>query len=111
MALAEDKPLPALHSSADVRPLNMDDFKFAHEQVGVKTFVFVIISGSSCPMCITDMFILVLFKPVEIHCLSITSVTDLACHNNGSCNLSYETAIDVLNSLTALHGFHCTFSV
>ncbi|KAL8548620.1 hypothetical protein ACS0TY_007781 [Phlomoides rotata] len=33
LALADDKPLPALHSSADVRHLNMDDFKFAHEQV------------------------------------------------------------------------------
>ncbi|KAL3648017.1 hypothetical protein CASFOL_008985 [Castilleja foliolosa] len=33
LALAENKPLPALHSSADVRPLSMDDFKFAHEQV------------------------------------------------------------------------------
>lgn len=33
LALAENRPLPALHSSVDVRPLNMDDFKFAHEQV------------------------------------------------------------------------------
>ncbi|GFQ05709.1 ATPase family aaa domain-containing protein 1 [Phtheirospermum japonicum] len=33
LALAEDRPLPALHSSADVRPLTLDDFKFAHEQV------------------------------------------------------------------------------
>ncbi|XP_041020942.1 uncharacterized protein LOC121262512 isoform X2 [Juglans microcarpa x Juglans regia] len=32
-ALAENKPLPALHSSADVRPLKMEDFKYAHEQV------------------------------------------------------------------------------
>ena len=34
LALAENRPLPALHSSVDVRPLCMDDFKFAHEQVG-----------------------------------------------------------------------------
>ncbi|KAL1825844.1 uncharacterized protein LOC108214240 isoform X1 [Daucus carota subsp. sativus] len=33
LALAENRPLPALHSSVDVRPLCMDDFKFAHEQV------------------------------------------------------------------------------
>ncbi|GFZ13726.1 AAA-type ATPase family protein [Actinidia rufa] len=34
VALAENRPLPALHhSSADVRPLNADDFKYAHEQV------------------------------------------------------------------------------
>ncbi|GAA0152143.1 hypothetical protein LIER_10696 [Lithospermum erythrorhizon] len=33
LALAENKPLPALHSSADVRSLNMEDFKYAHEQV------------------------------------------------------------------------------
>ncbi|KAG8370650.1 hypothetical protein BUALT_Bualt13G0005300 [Buddleja alternifolia] len=33
LALAENKQLPALHSSADVRPLSMDDFKYAHEQV------------------------------------------------------------------------------
>ncbi|XP_070044244.1 uncharacterized protein [Nicotiana tomentosiformis] len=32
-AVAENKPSPALHSSADIRPLNMDDFKYAHEQV------------------------------------------------------------------------------
>ncbi|KAL0391112.1 UNVERIFIED_CONTAM: Spastin, partial [Sesamum calycinum] len=33
LALAENRPLPALHSSADVRPLTMDDFRYAHEQV------------------------------------------------------------------------------
>ncbi|KAL8094541.1 hypothetical protein AgCh_036175 [Apium graveolens] len=33
LALAENRPLPALRSSVDVRPLSMDDFKFAHEQV------------------------------------------------------------------------------
>lgn len=33
LALAENGPLPALHSSADVRSLSMDDFKYAHEQV------------------------------------------------------------------------------
>lgn len=33
VALAENRPLPAVSSSADVRSLSMDDFKFAHEQV------------------------------------------------------------------------------
>ncbi|KAL5701241.1 hypothetical protein ACHQM5_026601 [Ranunculus cassubicifolius] len=33
LALAENRALPPLHSSADVRPLNMEDFKYAHEQV------------------------------------------------------------------------------
>mgnify|MGYP004717059045 FL=1 len=32
-ALAEGKPPPALSSSGDIRPLNMEDFKFAHERV------------------------------------------------------------------------------
>ncbi|KAL8111615.1 hypothetical protein AgCh_019367 [Apium graveolens] len=32
-ALAEGKPAPALSVSTDIRPLNMDDFKNAHEQV------------------------------------------------------------------------------
>ncbi|KAL6973062.1 hypothetical protein U1Q18_027236 [Sarracenia purpurea var. burkii] len=32
-ALAEGKPSPALGGSADIRPLNMDDFRHAHEQV------------------------------------------------------------------------------
>lgn len=32
-ALAENKPLPALYSCVDVRPLNMDDLRYAHEQV------------------------------------------------------------------------------
>ncbi|THG20456.1 hypothetical protein TEA_027535 [Camellia sinensis var. sinensis] len=31
-ALSEGKPAPALSGSADIRPLNMDDFKHAHEQ-------------------------------------------------------------------------------
>ncbi|KAK1354592.1 AAA-type ATPase family protein [Heracleum sosnowskyi] len=33
VALAENRPSPALHSSVDIRPLSMDDFKFAHDQV------------------------------------------------------------------------------
>ncbi|XP_070034141.1 uncharacterized protein [Nicotiana tomentosiformis] len=33
LAVAESRPVPALHSSADIRPLNIDDFKYAHEQV------------------------------------------------------------------------------
>ncbi|XP_022770360.1 uncharacterized protein LOC111313824 isoform X3 [Durio zibethinus] len=32
-ALAEGKPLPPLSGSADIRPLNMEDFKYAHERV------------------------------------------------------------------------------
>ncbi|KAL2540504.1 AAA-type ATPase family protein [Abeliophyllum distichum] len=33
LALAGNRPLPALHSSADIRPLKMNDFRYAHEQV------------------------------------------------------------------------------
>ncbi|GAB4841144.1 hypothetical protein Ancab_021888 [Ancistrocladus abbreviatus] len=33
LALAENKPSPVLYNSADIRSLNMDDFKYAHEQV------------------------------------------------------------------------------
>ncbi|KAK9080549.1 hypothetical protein SSX86_000307 [Deinandra increscens subsp. villosa] len=32
-AIAEGKPAPALSESSDIRPLNLGDFKFAHEQV------------------------------------------------------------------------------
>ncbi|XVE77637.1 hypothetical protein DITRI_Ditri13aG0078700 [Diplodiscus trichospermus] len=32
-AEAENRPLPSLYSGSDVRPLKMDDFKYAHEQV------------------------------------------------------------------------------
>lgn len=32
--MTDNKPLPALYSSTDVRPLKMEDFRFAHEQVG-----------------------------------------------------------------------------
>lgn len=32
-ALAENRPLPALYSSSDIRPLRMEDFRYAHEQV------------------------------------------------------------------------------
>ena len=34
VAKAEGRPEPALHGSEDVRPLSLDDFKSAHEQVG-----------------------------------------------------------------------------
>ncbi|KAI3893235.1 hypothetical protein MKX03_016880 [Papaver bracteatum] len=33
LAMAENKPLPELHGNEDIRSLNMEDFKFAHEQV------------------------------------------------------------------------------
>ncbi|XP_039025174.1 uncharacterized protein LOC120158386 isoform X4 [Hibiscus syriacus] len=33
LAVAENRPAPTLYSSTDVRPLKMDDFKYAHEQV------------------------------------------------------------------------------
>ncbi|KAG4186963.1 hypothetical protein ERO13_A08G101080v2 [Gossypium hirsutum] len=33
LAAAESRPLPSLYSSADIRSLKMDDFKYAHEQV------------------------------------------------------------------------------
>ncbi|XP_044502674.1 uncharacterized protein LOC123223545 isoform X2 [Mangifera indica] len=33
LALAENRPSPALYNSADVRPLKMEDFRYAHEQV------------------------------------------------------------------------------
>lgn len=33
LALAEDKPLPGLSSSSDLRPVNMDDFLYAQKQV------------------------------------------------------------------------------
>ncbi|KAL8256431.1 hypothetical protein R6Q59_031498 [Mikania micrantha] len=32
-AISDGKPAPALSESSDIRPLNLDDFKFAHEQV------------------------------------------------------------------------------
>ncbi|XP_011652077.1 uncharacterized protein LOC101214766 isoform X2 [Cucumis sativus] len=32
-ALADSRPVPALSGSEDIRPLNMDDFKYAHERV------------------------------------------------------------------------------
>ncbi|KAJ6710482.1 P-LOOP NUCLEOSIDE TRIPHOSPHATE HYDROLASE SUPERFAMILY PROTEIN [Salix koriyanagi] len=33
LALAESSPLPTLYSSSDIRPLKMEDFRYAHEQV------------------------------------------------------------------------------
>ncbi|ESW15837.1 hypothetical protein PHAVU_007G106400 [Phaseolus vulgaris] len=33
IALSENKPLPGLCGSSDIRPLRMDDFRYAHEQV------------------------------------------------------------------------------
>jgi len=33
LALSEGKPLPLLHCGEDVRPLKMEDLKYAHDQV------------------------------------------------------------------------------
>lgn len=33
LALAENRPLPALYSCSDIRPLKIEDFRYAHEQV------------------------------------------------------------------------------
>ncbi|KAH8517355.1 hypothetical protein H0E87_005335 [Populus deltoides] len=33
LALAENSPLPTLYSSSDIRPLKMEDFRYAHEQL------------------------------------------------------------------------------
>ena len=33
VAIAERKPAPTLSESSDVRPLNLEDYKSAHEQV------------------------------------------------------------------------------
>ncbi|XP_031121843.1 uncharacterized protein LOC116024943 [Ipomoea triloba] len=33
LAISENRPVPALHNSSDIRPLNMDDLRYAHEQV------------------------------------------------------------------------------
>nr|GEZ11629.1 COP1-interactive protein 1 [Tanacetum cinerariifolium] len=39
LALVDNRPLPALHSNADVHPLNLDDFKYARDQVEKLTTV------------------------------------------------------------------------
>ncbi|KAG2322541.1 hypothetical protein Bca52824_015754 [Brassica carinata] len=33
VAQAENRPMPQLYNSTDIRPLNMNDFKTGHEQV------------------------------------------------------------------------------
>lgn len=33
LALEENRPVPSLYCSADIRPLKMEDFRHAHEQV------------------------------------------------------------------------------
>jgi hypothetical protein len=39
-ALAEGRPTPALSGSADIRSLNMNDFKYAHERVS-ETYISI----------------------------------------------------------------------
>lgn len=36
--MAEGRPVPALYGSEDIRPLNMEDFKYAHDQVNFFQF-------------------------------------------------------------------------
>lgn len=40
LALSENRPSPALYSSADIRSLRMDDFRYAHEQVFNELYAF-----------------------------------------------------------------------
>lgn len=48
-ALTDNKPLPALYSSTDVRSLKMDDFRFAHEQVRFRgSELFIYFLGCDC---------------------------------------------------------------
>lgn len=44
-ALAEGRPAPALRGSEDIRPLNMEDFKQAHQQV-CETYISYLFSSS-----------------------------------------------------------------
>ena len=50
-ALAEGQPAPALCSSGDVRDLNMEDFKYAHQQVWNE------ISFKQSPLPVYDFYI------------------------------------------------------
>lgn len=40
LALAEDRPVPLLYGSSDVRPVKLEDFKRAHDQVNLVPFSF-----------------------------------------------------------------------
>ena len=40
-ALADGRPAPALSGSADIRALNMEDFRYAHQQVYETTISFI----------------------------------------------------------------------
>jgi hypothetical protein len=44
VAKAEGRPEPALYGSEDIRPLTLDDFKSAHEQVRPAHFIFILSS-------------------------------------------------------------------
>lgn len=67
-ALAEGKPAPALSGSADIRPLNMDDFKDAHERVNTMNKFYCCIFCNLLHRCY-DIFPLLL-KQV---CASVSS--------------------------------------
>lgn len=44
LAIEEGRPPPRLSGSADIRPLNMEDFRYAHEQV-MKLFSSFVLSS------------------------------------------------------------------
>ncbi|KAK9281285.1 hypothetical protein L1049_004182 [Liquidambar formosana] len=52
LALAENRPQPSLYSSADIRPLNMEDLRYAHEQVF--SFFFSLLSMVRYAFCIVE---------------------------------------------------------
>ena len=45
-AVAVNRPVPSLYSSADIRSLKMDDFKYAHEQVPYLVVIIIFLDFS-----------------------------------------------------------------
>lgn len=52
-ALADGRPAPALSGSEDIRPLNMNDFKYAHERVTgyLKLYEYILLAIFSALSC------------------------------------------------------------
>lgn len=89
-AVAENRPLPSLYSSTDVRPLKMDDFKYAHEQVPylVLMIMFLGFSTTICYLSRSQKFnfssLFAWISSAEI-CIFNFIVFDWFCNNSGLC--------------------------
>lgn len=62
LALAENRSVPSLYTGSDVRPLKMEDFKRAHDQVNSIPLFSFVVTYFGCCSCYSRLFWWSLFR-------------------------------------------------